>query len=104
MSIPGDPRNWSDDGHSFEAASAVESTRVSNRNRLLALLRVQPLSTHEIENVAGSEGTRRLRELRQMGYTIVSRRMTGSTQWVYVLLDEAPVRRSDSDGERRVGC
>jgi hypothetical protein len=88
MTVPSDPRNWSDEGHSFDAAEAVEPTRGSKRQRLLQALRFQPLSTVEITEVAGSEGVRRLRELRQMGYTIVSRRMPGSSQWVYVLLDE----------------
>jgi hypothetical protein len=90
MSIPSQPRNWTYSGHSFEAASAVEPTRGSKRQRLLEALRAQPLSTLEITEVAGSEGVRRLRELRQMGYTIVSRRIAGSSQWVYVLLDEPP--------------
>ena len=88
MSVPDEPRNWSYSGHSFEAAVISEPNRKSFRAMILRALRERALTTTDLEAVGGSEGTRRLRELRQMGYKIDAHRLIGSTQWVYVLVGE----------------
>lgn len=54
-------------------------------------------TTAEINSaeVGGTEGTRRVRELRRDGYHIESRKRAGSTQWEYrwVGVDQAADRR-----------
>ncbi len=50
-------------------------------------------STAEVNavDVGGSEGTRRLRELRESGHKIVRRKQEDSDQFEYRLLSESPV-------------
>lgn len=86
MSEPSDPRNWSDEGASYAGAQAIEPTRLSKRNRLLRALEITSLSTAQIHEIAGGEGTRRLRELRQLGWVIVSHPIKGSPQRLYTLM------------------
>ena len=54
--------------------------------------------TTEIIYAGGTEGLRRLRELRQMGYGIRAERVMNSTQWRYSLLSEPgkPVNARDT--------
>jgi hypothetical protein len=95
MTMPEDPRNWSDEGASLEAAKAAEPDRVSNRERVLAALREHPQTTAQLSSsVFGTEGIRRLRELEQIGYEISRRKLPKSTQWEYTLLSEPDIKRS----------
>ncbi len=52
----------------------------SARARVLKLLQQKNATTVEINAVGGSEGTRRLRELRAMGYQIDSCRLNGGNR------------------------
>jgi len=88
MSELSTPVNYSLRGHSLEAAQAKEPTRESARMRILQGLRAGPMVTTEIIYAGGTEGLRRLRELRQMGYGIRAERVMNSTQWRYSLLSE----------------
>lgn len=45
--------------------------------------------------VGGSEGTKRLRELRAMGYPIETRRRAIGTQWEYRLIPESEIVLSE---------
>ena len=60
---------------------------------LAALRNSEWVSTAELENaeVGGTQGTRRLRELRANGYRIIQRRKQNSTQFEYHLLTDADV-------------
>lgn len=60
----------------------------TSRARVLALLRKQKATTNEINAVGGSEGTRRLRELRAMGYRIDSCRLGKRGSRLYWLIEE----------------
>jgi len=63
----------------------------TSRARVLALLeRGGWVRTATINDVGGSEGTRRLRELRRDGWTIERRRDPESNQWQYRLVTGAP--------------
>ena len=67
----------------------MSTCRANRRGTVLALmLDRQWHSTAEIENVAigGSQGTRRLRELRADGWRIEKRPKANSTQWEYRLV------------------
>lgn len=88
MTTPDAPRNWSYDGHSLEAAQVAEPNRTSMRARVLRALRERALTTSDLVEIGGTEGTRRLRELRQTGYRIEAYRVPGSSQWAYVLISE----------------
>ena len=56
------------------------------RERVLSLLKDGGwYTTVEINNMGGTEGTRRLRELRANGYRIEKRKVAGSTMYEYRL-------------------
>lgn len=58
--------------------------------RVLALLRTKEwVSTTELCSPKGgaNNGTRRLRELREMGHPIIRRHKAGSTDWEYSLIE-----------------
>ena len=57
----------------------------SARGRVLALLQRQKATTSEINAVGGTEGTRRLRELRAMGHQIESCRTTGGNRLYWLV-------------------
>jgi hypothetical protein len=63
-----------------------EDTDEGRRGRVLTLMNdINWHSTAEISSTAvgGTEGTRRLRELRALGYTVEKRKVAGSTQYEY---------------------
>jgi len=102
MSMPTDPRNWSDEGHSLEAAIAAEPDRVSNRYKVLAALRKGPQTTSQLSGIGpGTEGVRRLRELRQMGCEINRRKIPASNQWEYTLVSEPDILHKLAPAEPR---
>lgn len=56
-----------------------------NQHKLLeALRRRKRMDVHALMAVAGSEATRRFRELRAMGYPVDAERVSG-TKWVYFI-------------------
>lgn len=58
------------------------------RARVLEALRSRVLvSTAHLIAVGGTEGPRRLRELRQMGFTITKKRDPDSNQYLYKLVE-----------------
>lgn len=86
-----DPRN------SHLAAAQIEPDRATGRARVLRLLSDEALAPHgggwvpaeEIIEVGGSEGLRRLRELRQFGHVIEARPpLSGKGPWEYRLAAE----------------
>lgn len=60
---------------------------VASRDNVLDLLRDHKWhSTVEINYAGGTEGTRRLRELRTDGYVIEGRRLPHAYQWEYRMI------------------
>jgi hypothetical protein len=83
-----------DRSSSHEAAARIQPTRGSKREKVLALLqrngRAWTLGSElTTPDVGGSEGMRRLRELRQMGWDYESQPLPGGrTSWKYRLKGE----------------
>ena len=72
--------------NSHRAAALIEPSRESKRGQVLALLRSKTwVSGVELQEVGSSEGLRRVRELRQMGYVIEAEPTGTGTTWKYRL-------------------
>lgn len=87
----------------------VEDEKRNNASRRLRVMTLlsdrQWHRTAEIESAewGGSQGTRRVRELRQRGATIQKRRVDGSTQWEYRLADQSsPVANGKPVGQTQL--
>ena len=73
---------------SHVASERIQPTRGTKRERVLALLRDAEgawVRGHQITEVGGSEGLRRLRELRQMGWAVERQPALVGSGWWYRL-------------------
>jgi hypothetical protein len=92
MSEPPNVRR-SDPWTSHAAKARIQPTRESKRGRCLTLLQQHAgewVAGHVFTapDVGGSEGLRRLRELRQMGWAVERKPKPGNvTEWLYRLPD-----------------
>lgn len=85
---PERPRNWSDEGASYEGAEAIEPTRKSKRGKIEAAFRVMgSLTTGQLVALGGSDGPRRCRELAQMGWKFDKQHIAGSPEFLYTVID-----------------
>ena len=76
-----------DPENSHTAARLIDPTRGSKRAAVLDLLRQGGWVTAErLREVGGGQGDRRMRELRQMGYSIEAKAPSKGTSWSYRLL------------------
>lgn len=96
LTDPGPVARTGDPWTSRAAAESIEPARESARGRVLALLRDRSPGWVRTDELVGEgfgvNGSRRLRELRALGYEIEVRPVEGSKLWEYRLLpDDDPV-------------